>query len=242
VFPGSIALNVICDWKAGENDYSEEELKNYSRYTSLQSTAVALKHVTTAQDYIQNFSDFYATSPINALITIRGNPLIMQKVNFRDVLQHVSTQTENADGTSSAVNKNVKSSYRKWLEEQILYRNQITDLAGQTKSDFKKTGADLELDTLTGNHFTTGPVYCRVNIKTPNADYAGNPIEGLGDSYATDLILDDYFTIQKITNIIDRNSFTQHLDMKTQNLYGPGNFSRFNSQANSTKPQEPKKV
>lgn len=27
VFPGRIAFNVLCDWKAGENDYSEEELK-----------------------------------------------------------------------------------------------------------------------------------------------------------------------------------------------------------------------
>jgi aspartate-semialdehyde dehydrogenase len=27
VFPGQIAFNVLCDWKAGENDYSEEELK-----------------------------------------------------------------------------------------------------------------------------------------------------------------------------------------------------------------------
>ncbi len=27
VFPGRIAFNVICDWKPGENDYSEEELK-----------------------------------------------------------------------------------------------------------------------------------------------------------------------------------------------------------------------
>ena len=27
VFPGQMALNVLCDWKAGENDYSEEELK-----------------------------------------------------------------------------------------------------------------------------------------------------------------------------------------------------------------------
>jgi aspartate-semialdehyde dehydrogenase len=26
-FPGQIAFNVLCDWKAGENDYSEEELK-----------------------------------------------------------------------------------------------------------------------------------------------------------------------------------------------------------------------
>src|SRR5580693_7013854 len=27
VFPGTIAFNVMCDWKAGENDYSEEETK-----------------------------------------------------------------------------------------------------------------------------------------------------------------------------------------------------------------------
>ena len=27
VFPGQIAFNVLCDWKAGEGDYSEEELK-----------------------------------------------------------------------------------------------------------------------------------------------------------------------------------------------------------------------
>ena len=27
VFPGRMAFNVLCDWKAGENDYSEEELK-----------------------------------------------------------------------------------------------------------------------------------------------------------------------------------------------------------------------
>ncbi|MBX3233823.1 MAG: aspartate-semialdehyde dehydrogenase [Labilithrix sp.] len=27
VFPGRIAFNVLCDWKAGEGDYSEEELK-----------------------------------------------------------------------------------------------------------------------------------------------------------------------------------------------------------------------
>ena len=27
VFPASIAFNVLCDWKAGENDYSEEETK-----------------------------------------------------------------------------------------------------------------------------------------------------------------------------------------------------------------------
>lgn len=27
VFPGQMAFNVLCDWKAGESDYSEEELK-----------------------------------------------------------------------------------------------------------------------------------------------------------------------------------------------------------------------
>lgn len=27
VFPGQMAFNVLCDWKPGENDYSEEELK-----------------------------------------------------------------------------------------------------------------------------------------------------------------------------------------------------------------------
>lgn len=27
IFPGQMAFNVLCDWKAGENDYSEEELK-----------------------------------------------------------------------------------------------------------------------------------------------------------------------------------------------------------------------
>ena len=27
VFPGTMAFNVLCDWKAGEGDYSEEELK-----------------------------------------------------------------------------------------------------------------------------------------------------------------------------------------------------------------------
>lgn len=27
IFPGQIALNVLCDWTAGENDYSEEETK-----------------------------------------------------------------------------------------------------------------------------------------------------------------------------------------------------------------------
>lgn len=27
VFPGVLAFNTLCDWKAGENDYSEEELK-----------------------------------------------------------------------------------------------------------------------------------------------------------------------------------------------------------------------
>jgi len=27
VFPGQMAFNVLCDWKAGEDDYSEEELK-----------------------------------------------------------------------------------------------------------------------------------------------------------------------------------------------------------------------
>jgi aspartate-semialdehyde dehydrogenase len=27
VFPGTIAFNVLCDWKAGDNDYSEEETK-----------------------------------------------------------------------------------------------------------------------------------------------------------------------------------------------------------------------
>src|SRR5262245_37143894 len=27
VFPGRMAFNVLCDWKAGENEYSEEELK-----------------------------------------------------------------------------------------------------------------------------------------------------------------------------------------------------------------------
>jgi aspartate-semialdehyde dehydrogenase len=27
VFPGPLAFNVLCDWKPGQNDYSEEELK-----------------------------------------------------------------------------------------------------------------------------------------------------------------------------------------------------------------------
>ena len=54
VFPGPMAFNVLCDWKPGENDYSEEELKMVNETRKIMGDATIAVSPTTVRVPVVN--------------------------------------------------------------------------------------------------------------------------------------------------------------------------------------------
>jgi len=200
-----------------------EELRNFSRFSKLKSTKDAKEHQKSAQDYTKNLSAFYATSPVTALITIRGNPTIMQKFNYETLLRHTNDSTVSAGGTASSVAPTVKTAYRQWLVDKIIRNNTVTSnvTTGEQTNSFRREDGTLVLqNTLGSTGYASAPVFVLINIKGPNVDFRGKPI--LGTNYATEVIKDNYYVVFKVANHIEGSSFTQTLELYLHNVFGLG--------------------
>jgi aspartate-semialdehyde dehydrogenase len=57
VFPGTIAFNVLCDWKAGERDYSEEETKIAQETKKIMGDAIGVSPTTVRVPVVNGHSE-----------------------------------------------------------------------------------------------------------------------------------------------------------------------------------------
>lgn len=170
-----------------------------------------------AQEYNRNVSLFYTGSPIEATLTLRGNPDIMAQFSVESFLPHMPTITTAASSTS-APNANTKDAYRRLFEQNILTRS--PDLQQRSTDTFR----------VLDKPYMSGPVYVKVNIFGPAIDGNGSVIDlsavgtdpstGRPTSANIELFYDAYFIVMGVKNTIDNGVFTQELKLLSHCLYG----------------------
>jgi hypothetical protein len=163
------------------------------------------------QEYVRNLSAFYAISPIQTAVSIKGNPDIMLKFSSPQLPEHSSFATLGAAGTSAS-NEEVRAAYRKKFEETVL------KLGGRELT----AGGDgvFTLNRQLGNDtYMTGPVFVKVNIKGPNVDFRTNQLVD-GQDFASEVLLDNYYVVFKVVNKIENGVFTQDLELWSHNVFG----------------------
>jgi len=205
---------------------SKEELENYRQYSAILATDATLAAVKASNDYMRNLSMYYAMAPITAILTIRGNPDIMLKFNQNSFLEHPpvgdAPAAQAPTTTGVVVNKNTgkHGAYRNSFEQKILAGNVHTDIAGGKVEEFEQRGSTFRVaKTLGPANYAVSPVFARVNVMGPNVDdRTGLPKPG--EDFAHKLLIDNFYVVFKVTNIIERNSFTQQLELYSHNIFG----------------------
>jgi len=219
---------------------SADELNNFKQYSDLLAKDARLSAVKDAGNYMRNLSMYYAMSPIIAILTIRGNPDIMTKFNQNSFLPHppVAAPATNSGGgpiaqpQSTGATQGKHDNYRKLFEQRILNGNvQEEDDAVGNKTDRPKTVAVREFEqngstfrvakTLGNANYAMSPVFARVNIKGPKVDFRTGK-EIMGGDFAERLLTDNFYVVFRVTNIIERNAFTQQLELYSHNIFGTG--------------------
>lgn len=196
-----------------------DELKNFANYTSLTSVRKDKEAITTNQDYTRNLSQYYAMSPITCQLTIRGNPLIMAKFNQNSFLEHMSSTPS---PTGSGATPSNKAQYRAHLEEKILSDNTHPDAAGNTVQEIQRDGEVFRVvNTLGTSNYAKSPVFVKINIKGPKVD----PLTGkaIDNTYAEDVLKNNFYSVFKVTNKIEGNTFTQDLELYSHSIFGLDN-------------------
>jgi len=178
---------------------SESELKNFEQYAARQGTKEQRALIADTQRYMRNLSAYYANSTFTAAVTIKGNPTVMQKFNVGEVLQH--------DSGGSGKTGLDRKTYRADLEKRILKDN----------PEFQRN-ANGSFSLIAGPSYVTSPVFVKMNVKGPNVDFRTNQLIN-GEDFASEIFFDQYFTVQKVTNIIESGVFTQEFLLYTHSLY-----------------------
>jgi hypothetical protein len=181
---------------------TREEEENYRNFESLQDNPRLNENF---QQYKKNLSLFYSASPIEASMTIRGNPRIMAEFAVQDFLPHAQVGETIATVAS-------ENPYRKQFEERILKAN--PELRRKDNGDYQG---------IFDKTFLSHPVFCKLNIFGPRTDITGNnPTREdiFEQEYAEELFYDGYFIVHHITNIIENGVFTQKLDLRSLVLFG----------------------
>lgn len=164
-----------------------------------------------SQQYTKNLAMFYAGSPIVVTMTIKGNPLIMHKVNIGKFQGHpAGTGQSSADGSSTAIVPRDK--YREDLETRILKAN-----SGKIAKDANGT-LTLSGSNLTEQSYATAPVFIRVKVNGPVVNFRTN--EEAAPPYAESVLGDQYYVMFRISNIFQGHLFTQELELYSHNIFG----------------------
>jgi hypothetical protein len=198
---------------------TEAELKNYSDYAaSLLEKEGGKDMIAGRQDYIRNLSLFYAASPITTMITIRGNPLIMQKFCIEDFAPHQAGTTNTGQGTGSGqvsnVNTTVKKEYRKLFLDSLVNDN--------PRGELRLENGSIVANTLGNGSYTGTPIFVKININQPNVDFRTG-IQN-GGAYASTILQDNYYVVMKVSNKIEGGNFTQDLELYSHNVFGNGKY------------------
>lgn len=180
-------------------------LDNFKRISALnKQSEEARDSVAKVERYITNLSMFYAASPIQAVMTIKGNPLILHKFNIGKLLPHGTKATQ------AAPQKNPNEDYRKQLENEILEKNVGAFTRGETTGTFV---FNINFNT---KSYATSPVFARVNV------YGPDPDNDTGDSlsrFSKSVLSNNFYVIFKVTNIISGHSFTQEIELTNHTMF-----------------------
>lgn len=194
---------------------SGAESSNFSQFVVARDPADNQKMTQDYQAYTRNLSAFYAASPINVNMTIRGNPYLMGKFNTGVVLPAVSTESNTGNGPSTISEEAVRN-YRTALENTILRRNDIV----------RGSGNNFQVTLGTDSYMVT-PVFAKINIRGPNVDFRTNSARRdddgeliAGQDFSTELLIDNYYMVMKIVNNFQRGTFTQELELFVHSVFG----------------------
>lgn len=191
-------------------------LENFRRFNTIDKTQKESKELAhRAEQYAKNLSIFYAGSPITTNISIRGNPLIMQKFNMGKLGMHVVPEiVKPSQQNGDAAAKGGADQYRKYLEEQIIKTN---------GNSFKK-GADGSIEvnsSLSDKSYAVSPVFVKINVFGPKIDFRTNGIAGdVNDIQYVPVLSDNYYVVDKVVNSIRSGVFTQELSLRTFTIFG----------------------
>jgi len=170
------------------------------------------------QQYSRNLSAFYAASPIQVAMTIKGNPDIMLKFSNPNIAPSAEQTIETAQ--TSSITDAQRQQYRQQFEREIL--NSDSDTRMLTKTG---RGTFLMNPQLGNASYMTTPVFVKLNVKGPNVDFRTNELIE-GENFTKDVLYDNYYVVFKVTNIIERGVFTQQLELWSHNVFGSNKISR----------------
>lgn len=190
---------------------TEQELKSFSNFVTARSKETNEKLSRAGQEYTRNLSAFYASSPIQIGMTMRGNPDVMLKFCMGALPPHISFYTNNGSTISNA-NEGERAKYREQFEDTIL------KVGGSSLT--KKGSAFILNKQLGDDSYASTPCFVKVNIKGPNVDFKTNG--KLDGEFATDVLYDNYYVVFKVTNLIENGVFTQQLELWSHNVFGGG--------------------
>jgi hypothetical protein len=186
----------------------------FSQFAKSRSPSVGQETTSSFQSYVKNLSAFYAASPITVNATIRGNPELFAKFNVGTMMPHEKLITNT--GQKQEFEQKLRS-YRERLTKLILNTNEI---AVTSSGNFRST--------LGSDSYMKSPVFVKVNVRGPNVDFRTNgpmrdpntmmPIDG--QDFSTEVLIDNYYTVMKITNNISGGTFTQDLELWVHNVFG----------------------
>lgn len=191
---------------------TEAQGKAFSNFTSFRNTETEREAAASQQQYLRNLSAFYALSPVQVAMTIKGNPDIMAKFNLPEPVPHLATSTTTGNGTSET-NDKAKAEYRRQFEEKILKKTDGSISKGKTPGTFTVK------NPLGSDSFVSTPVFVKVIIKGPNVDFTTNQLVA-GEDFAKEVFYDNYYVVFKVVNIIERGVFTQQLELWSHNVFG----------------------
>jgi hypothetical protein len=176
----------------------------------------ALKAQYRKQDHTSTLAFFHFASTQQLQVTIRGNPNLLKKyadVNTRggiakhpasligtDVLKNLVELKQDARQVfSSTVSKTLKNAKDEYFDEHV-----------QPMID-KTTGSIEEGNGLKGGDISTGPVYVKLNIRAPNVDFNGNPVDS-GALFTDKFFYSGAYMVLQITHTFSESgAFTQTL-------------------------------
>ena len=198
---------------------TEAQSKAFSHLTTFRTTEAEREAVSSQQQYARNLSAFYAISPVQVAMTIKGNPDIMAKFNIGTFAPHIVTSTNTGENSGvSNTNPTSKAEYRQQFEQRILNKPGGAIKQGTTPGTFtveRPLGSDS---------YASSPTFVRVVVKGPNVDFVTNELVN-GEDFAKEVLFDNYYVVFKVTNIIERGVFTQQLELWSHNVFGMGKLT-----------------
>lgn len=150
------------------------------------------------QESLNILADLHGMSSIDAKMTIRGNPdLLNLTMAYSEVLPHVRMNNINDKSieSSSAFNVSDEEVYKSALKEQLV---------------------NLKNNTIGKLDIALFPLFCKVNILGPNVDIFG---EGVSGSYTKKFWYNGWYYVREVHHNFKDGLFTQDLSMNAIDIF-----------------------